>query len=462
MIKKPKRIKKPRAIKKTQASKKPLAKIRRRPDGDMLDRLQRETFGYFVHETNPKNGLVLDKAAKGSPASIAATGLALASYPIGVERGLWPRARAVKRTLATLNFFWNSPQGPEPDATGYKGFYYHFLDAKTGRRTWESELSTVDSAFLLAGALAAAAYFDGSAAAEREIREKADGLYRRADWQWALNGGLTLTHGWKPEGGFLPYRWEGFDEALLLYFLSLGSPTHGISPESYDAWVSTYEWKNVNGQDVLFAGPLFIHQLSHLWVDFRGIQDKFMREKGIDYFENSRRATLIQQRYAIENPLKFKHYGKNCWGLTASEGPGPATLKIDGTKREFFDYVARGAPYGPDDGTIAPWAVVASLPFAPEAVLPTIHHFTELRLREANPYGFKATFNPTFPGKKGRSHGWVSEWHYGLNQGPIVMMIENYRTGFLWELMKKCPYVVEGLRRAGFANGWLAEKNAGK
>jgi hypothetical protein len=447
--------KKPRA-------KKAHAKSGAATDERMLSLLQRDTFEYFVHETNPKNGLVQDKTEKNWPASIAATGMALASYPIGVERGYWRRKKAVDRTLATLNFFWNCPQSTEPDATGYKGFYYHFLDLKTGRRTWQSEVSTVDSAFLLAGALAAAAYFDGSSASEREIREKADALYQRADWKWALNGGLTLTHGWKPEGGFLPYRWEGFDEALLLYFLALGSPTNPISPESYDAWASTYEWKSTNGLDVLYAGPLFIHQLSHLWVDFRDIQDKFMREKGSDYFVNSRRMTLIHQQYAIANPQKFAQYGEFCWGLTASEGPGPATRKVNGIAREFFGYEARGAPYGPDDGTIAPWAVVASLPFAPEVVLPTIHHFNGLRLREKNPYGFKATFNPTFPVKGSTCCGWVSEWHYGLNEGPIVIMIENYRTGFLWELMKKCPHLVEGLRRAGFSSGWLAKSGAGK
>ena len=191
-----------------------------------LERLQCESFNYFLHETNPANGLVRDKSAADWPASIAATGLALAAYPVGVERGFMTRAGAVERTLATLRFFWNSPQGPEPDATGYHGFYYHFLDMQTGRRAWKCELSTVDSAFLLAGALTAGIYFDADTADEREIRTLADALYRRADWQWAQNQGATVTHGWKPESGFLKYRWEGYDEALLLYTLGLGSPTH--------------------------------------------------------------------------------------------------------------------------------------------------------------------------------------------------------------------------------------------
>jgi len=339
-----------------------------------LKELQRETFGYFLAEANPENGLVLDKTAANWPASIAATGLALACYPVGVERGLMTRPDAIARTLATLRFFWTSPQGPEPDATGFHGFYYHFLDMKSGRRAWQCELSTVDSAFLFAGALAAAAYFDGDASEEREIRALADAIYRRADWQWAQNQGATVTHGWTPESGFIGYRWEGYDEALLLYVLGLGSPTHPLPESSYTAWTTTYRWERCYGHEYLYAGPLFTHQLSHVWVDFRGIQDGFMREKGIDYFENSRRATYVQQRYAMENPRKFAGYAEHCWGITASEGPGPATLKLNGIQREFDDYIGRGVPYGPDDGTLAPWAVVASLPFAPAIVLQAIYY----------------------------------------------------------------------------------------
>jgi hypothetical protein len=358
--------------------------------------------------------------------------------------------------LTTLRFFWNSPQGSEPDATGYQGFYYHFLDMQTGRRAWQCELSTVDSAFLLAGALTAGMYFAANTPDEQEIRMLADALYRRADWQWAQDSGVTVTHGWKAESGFLKHRWEGYDEALLLYILGLGSPTHPLPEESYPAWASTYRWEHCYGQDYLYAGPLFTHQLSHVWIDFRGIQDAFMRDKGIDYFENSRRATYVQQQYAIDNPLKFAHYGGRCWGLTASEGPGPDTIKLNGIERQFFDYLARGVPYGPDDGTIAPWAVVASLPFAPEIVLPALDYcIHDVKLTESNRYGFKASFNPTYPAASDNPHGWVSPWHYGLNQGPIVLMTENYRTGLLWQLMRNCPYIASGLRLAGFGGGWL-------
>lgn len=422
----------------------------------LLDDLQLDTFQYFQHEVNPRNGLVCDKAAPDWPASIAAVGLALAAYPVGVERGWLGRPAAIARTLATLRFFHDSPQGPDPAATGYRGFYYHFLDMETGRRAWQCELSVVDTLFFLAGALVAATYFDADTGPEREIRERADALYRRAEWDWALNGGTSLSHGWKPESGFLPYRWEGYDEALLLYMLALGSPTHPIPAASYPTWAQTYAWKQVYGLEYLYAAPLFIHQLSHIWIDFRGIQDAPMRAHGSDYFENSRRATLIQQRYAIENPQAFRRYGEYCWGITASDGPGTQTRLLDGIERRFFGYEARGAPFGLDDGTLAPWAVVASLPFAPEIVLPTIQYLDGLDLRVANPYGFKATFNPTYPAQTAHSAGWISPYHIGINQGPVVLMIENYRTEMIWQLMRQCPYLVAGLRRAGFSGGWLA------
>jgi hypothetical protein len=421
----------------------------------MLDQLQRETFGYFLNEMNPENGLVADKTQHGSPASIAATGFALATYPIAVERGLMTRGAAVQRTLATLRFFLRSPQSEARDATGYKGFYYHFLDLQTGRRASRSELSTIDTTFLLAGALTVGEYFDSSVAEEHEIRQASNSLFSRADWPWMLNGADAVAHGWTPERGFIKYRWFGYNEALILYILGLGSPTHPLSPQSYAAWLSTYRWKRIYGHDVIYAGPLFIHQLSHMWIDLRGIQDDFVRAKGIDYFENSRAATYIQQQYAIRNPKHFKGYGENCWGITASDGPGPATRRVGNQTRRFFDYVARGVPFGPDDGTIAPWAAVASLPFAPEIVLPAIRHFLRLRLKEDTPYGFKATFNRTFSDRDDEGYGWMSPWHIGLNQGPVMMMIENYRSGMLWSLMRRAEPIVRGLRRANFRGGWL-------
>ncbi|MGA9851891.1 MAG: glucoamylase family protein [Gammaproteobacteria bacterium] len=421
-----------------------------------LELLQRETFDYFLHETNPANGLVIDKTADHWPASIAATGLALSAYPVAVEHGYMTRAAAAERALTTLRFFWNSPQGTEPDAVGYKGFYYHFLDMDTGRRAWQCELSTIDTALLLAGMLTAGCYFDANTAAEQEIRQLADALYRRADWEWAQNETASISQGWKPEDGFIKYQWQGYDEALILLTLGLGSPTHPLSANSYAAWTSSYTWRNCYGYDYLYAGPLFTHQLSHIWIDFRGIRDAFMRKKNCDYFENSRRATFVQQQYAIANPLKFAGYSKNCWGITASDGPGPTTLTVNGVKRQFFDYVARGIPDGPDDGTISPWVVAASLPFAPEIVLPALDYFiNHVKLKEANPYGFKTNFNPTYPANTPNPYGWISPYHCGLNQGPIILMIENHRTDMLWSLMRSCPYIVSGLQKAGFTGGWL-------
>lgn len=426
------------------------------PLDQLLQHLQEKAFAYFVHETNPHTGLVLDKNAPAWPASIAATGLALASYPVAVERGLMTRDEAIQRTVTTLRFFWNAPHGPEVDATGYHGFYYHFLDVHTGRRAWECELSTVDTGFLIAGMLAAAQYFSADTADQREIRELAEQLYARVDWQWMDASGGTICHGWKPESGFLPYRWRGYDEALLLYILALGSPTYPLPASAYAAWASTYQWKHSYGIDYLYAGPLFIHQLSHIWIDFRGIQDAFMREKGIDYFENSRRATQVQQAYAIDNPQGFKGYSRNSWGITASDGPGPVTVQIDDIERRFYDYEGRGAPDGLDDGTLSPWAVVASLPFAPEIVLPALHHcMHSLKLHDQHRYGFRASFNPTFHGQPGSSDGWVSPWHFGLNLGPNVLMIENHRSGMPWQQMRGCRWIADGLRRAGFTGGWL-------
>jgi hypothetical protein len=426
-------------------------------DNEMLESLQRETFDYFLKEVNPKTGLVADKNQPGSASSIAVVGMCLTALIVGIERKYISRKAAIDRILKILRFFWNSPQGPEPDSTGYKGFYYHFLDMDSGTRACNCELSTIDTTFLLAGALTVATYFKGNGKAEREIRQLTDDLYRRVDWVWALNGGTTISHGWKPESGFLPFRWDtDYNEAILLYLLALGSPTYPVHEEGYRNWTSGFTLKKLYEIEHLYAGPLFIHQFSHMWVDFRGITDEFNRKAGFDYFENSRRATLVHRLYAIENPQKFDHYGPFVWGLTASDGPGNSVLDIRGTQRIFFDYVARGAPFGPDDGTVSPWAVVASLPFAPEIVIDTIRHAIErLNLKRHRLYGFDSSFNPTYPEKQAVPTGWVSPWRFGLNQGPTVIMIENYQSELIWKIMQQCPYMIKGLRKAGFSNGWL-------
>jgi hypothetical protein len=420
-----------------------------------LHALERKTFRYFWSETNPANGLLADNTLGDVPASIAGVGMALAAYPVGVERRFASRRAALERALTTLRFFHDSKQNAEPDATGNRGFFCHFLDVRTGHRAWSSELSSIDTTILLMGALTCAAYFDGTAPAERELRRLAQALYDRTDWRWAQNGRATVSHGWTPERGFERHRWEGYNEALMLYVLGLGSDTHPLPKRSYAAWTKTYVWKNLYGHEFLFGGPLFMHQLSHVWIDFRDIQDDFMRDQGIDYFENSRRATYVQQQYAIRNPRRFVGYGEYGWGITASNGPGPKTRRIRGITRRFLGYRARAVPYGPDDGTLAAWAVAASLPFAPEIVLPTLRHYLDTYPGMTNEYGLVCSANPTYPASQRKRSGWLSKAHFALDQGPVILMIENYRSGLIWRLMRTCAPIVRGLRRAGFAGGWL-------
>ena len=427
-------------------------------DDALLDRLQRAAFGYFLEAFNPANGLIADRSRAGSPASIAVVGFALASYPVAVERGWMARSEAIARTLATLRFFWSSPQSDSPDAAGYKGFYYHFLDMQTGRRVWEAELSPVDTTFLLAGMLTAGAYFTGANQHEIEIRQLAESLYRRVEWPWMQNGESAVWQGWKPETGYLHYGWEGYSEAMLLYILGMASPTHPLADTSYEKWTSTYQWENLYGHDFLYAGPLFIHQFSQVWLDLKDLQDHFMREKRCDYFENSRRAVQIQQQYALRNPHEFEGYGENCWALSAGDGPGRKTLRINGRTRRFFGYVARGVPHGPDDGTITPPAMLASLPFAPDLALPAIRHFCGRYPQIAEEHRLRGGFNPTL--SEDGSHFWISEDCLGLDQGIVTLMIENHRSRLIWNLMRESPHIRLGLRRAGFKGGWLSQRVA--
>ena len=422
-------------------------------DEVLLDQLQRASFGYFVQTVNPINGLVADTSRKNSPVSIAVVGFALSSYPVAVERGWMTRIDAARLTLVALRFFRDSDQSGGPMATGFKGFYYHFLDIQTGARVWQSELSMIDTALLIAGALTAKMYFNDQTSDEAELRELADFLYRRIDWRWAQNDGDTICQGWKPECGFLHYGWEGYSEAILLYVLALGSPTHPIIGDCYKAWTATYQWENLYGYDFLYGGPLFVHHFSHAWIDLRGIRDAFMRAKRSDYFENSRRAAYIHRAYAQRNPSEFAGYDVNCWGLSACDGPSDERPDQSNETRHLFGYAARGVPFGPDDGTLSASSVVASLPFAPEIVFETIRNmlarypeiFTEGRL--------SSSFNPTLTAADGRA--WVSEGHYGLDQGIVLMMTENHRTQFFWRLMRSCPYIRNGLLKAGFRGGWL-------
>lgn len=419
----------------------------------MLEVLQRAAFAYFPEQLNRNNGLVADTSRDNSPISIAVVGFALSSYPVAVERGWMSRDEAVQCSLAALQFFYGCDQSGGVNATGYMGFFYHFLDATTGRRTWRSELSMIDTALLIAGALTAAAYFDAETRAEQELRGLANALYLRIDWDWAQNGAGTIMQGWKPESGFLHYGWEGYSEAIVLYALAMGSPTHPVLGKCYASWTMTYQWENLYGQNFLYAGPMFVHQFSHAFVDLRGIRDAFMRDKHSDYFENSRRAVHVQREYARINPHGYSGLDENCWGLSAGDGPSDDLPQVMGEQRRFFGYSARGVPYGPDDGTVSPPAMLACLPFEPTLALDGVRTVLQ-RYPDCIRQGRLASgLNPGYPGVQNRP--WVSEGHYGLDQGIVVLMIENHRSGLIWQLMRQCPYLVRGLRAAGFRGGWL-------
>lgn len=425
------------------------------PVSALLESLQHDSFRFFPAHLNPANGLVRDSTQEHTPCSIAAVGFSLTCCPIAVRRGWMTRADALDKTLAALRFFRDAEQSEAPGASGFRGFFYHFLDMETGARAWGCELSTIDTALLLAGMLLSARFFDGDDAREREVRRLAATIYERVDWAWAQNGGAAISLGWTPEKGFLPWRWIGYSEALILYALALGSPSHAARRDAYDEWLSGYRWKRIYDVEYVYAGPLFIHQFSHVWIDFRDIADAYMRARGIDYFENSRRATIVHREYAIRNPRGWKNYSGECWGLTASNGPGPQYGRMmNGRKRDFYGYCARGAPFGPDDGTVSPWASIASLPFAPEVVLPTIEALSRFSGNRHEFFGFYGSFNPTYHADEGDA-GWICPWHMGLNQGPIVAMMENHRDGFVWELMRGCAPLADGLRAAGFRGGWL-------
>jgi hypothetical protein len=438
------------------------------------DTLSRRTFDFFWETTNPRNGLTPDRWPSKSFSSVAAVGFALTAYPIGIERGWVTRVAARERVLTTLRFFWTAPQGTGSSGmTGYRGFFYHFLDMETGRRYETVELSTIDTALLLAGALTCRQYFGRDDAGDREVRALADSLYDRTDWPWASAGGAVVNMGWRPDSaanqdarGFNISSWRGYDEGMLLYVLALGSPTHPIDAGAWAEWTSTYRWDRFQRETYVQFAPLFGHQYSHVWIDFRGIQDEYMRAHGLDYFENSRRATLAQRRYAIANPAAWRGYGATAWGLTASDGPLDSTLLIDGRAREFHTYWARGAGTDElhDDGTIAPTAAGGSIAFAPEVVLPSL-----LAMRRSygdvlfGRYGFVDAFNPTLRhagpplhhGHIVEGRAWFDTDYLGIDQGPILAMTENWRSGLVWSLLRRDPAVVRGLCRAGFSGGWL-------
>jgi hypothetical protein len=404
---------------------------------DFLEYLQVTAFDFFWFEANPANGMIRDRTQPTSPASIAAIGFGLSAICIGVDHRWIAREQAADRVLRTLQTLFSSPQGPQKTgAIGHKGWFYHFLDFETATRFRNSELSSIDTALLHAGVLDAREFFSRDTDHEKTIRSLADKIFDRIDWRWMLNGGDTLSMGWHPETGFISARWTGYNEASILYLLGLGAKSpNALEPKHWQAWTKTYQWRTSHGFSFIHFPPLFGHQYSACWIDFREIADDYTARKGITYFENSRRATLAQREYCIANPQNFPGYGADIWGLTACDGPG---------KNGAHGYMARGAPPAEnDDGTIAPTAPGGSLPFAPRECIAALRAMYD-RYREQIwcSYGFRDAFN--------LKQNWWDEDVLGIDQGPILLMAENLRTGRVWKRMKENAVLQRGLKRAGF------------
>ena len=416
----------------------------------MLDSIQHKTLLFFLNEQHPVKGIVKDRTLSKAPCSIAATGFGIPCFAIGAERNWISREQAAGITLKIMRFFLSSVQSTAKDVTGYKGFYYHFLKMDSGTREWNCELSSVDTGLLMMGIIFARNYYNKENESEKQIRLLAAKLLDRIDWNFMVlpassKYAYTISMAWSPEKGLEDYGWFGYNEALFLYILAAGSGMNNAE-QSYNAWLKTYQWDTpYKGLSHVAFPPLFGHQFSQAFIDFRGIADKYMKEKGIDYFENSRRATYVQRQYATENPKGWTGYDSLCWGVTASDGP-PDKYNFDGKK--FLGYAGRGTS-GPeynyfDDGTIAPYASLSSLPFAPEIVLPTIKSLNKkLGKKLWGKYGYYDAFNLTAK--------WFDDDFLGIDEGPMLIMIENFRTGLVWNYVMKDPIIQKGLNRLGFA-----------
>ena len=399
-------------------------------DDEFLEYIQQVHFDYFWYLANPANGLVPDRSAQGSACSIAAVGFGLTAIGIGIDHDWITRGQGAARVRTTLNTFLQGPQGTNTfGSIGYKGWFYHFLDMNTALTTG-AELSSIDTALLLGGILYAGQYFDGTNADEVAIRATANAIFNRVDWNWMAQGSNMVSMGWFPSSGFLAGNWVGYNEGMLIYCLGMGAATNPLPASSWSGWTNGYAWASFYGQSFVPFPPLFGHQYSHCWIDFRHIADGYMNAHNSTYFENSRRASLAQRAYCIANPLGRVGYNGTVWGLTACDGPS--------------GYSARGAPPSQgDDGTIAPTAAGGSVAFTPEYSVPTLRYFyTNYRTRMWTAYGFRDAFN--------LGAQWVGPDELGIDQGPIVLMIENYRTQRVWRQFMKDPAVQRGLQRAGF------------
>jgi len=401
-------------------------------DNEFLDYVQQTSFDYFWYLGNPSNGLVPDRTAVNSACSIAAVGFGLTAIGIGIDHGWISRTQGAARVLTTLDTFLNGPQGSNTSGViGHKGWFYHFIEMNTAVRSPNSELSSIDTVLLLAGMLDCKQFFNGTNADETAIRTITDAIVNRVDWNWMSQGTDAVAMGWYPNSGFIPNNWEGYNEAMILYILGLGAATNPLPASAWSRWTSSYIWATHYGLSFVQFPPLFGHEYSHGWIDFRHITDDYMSSRGSTYFVNSRRATLANRAYCIANPLNRLGYSGTNWGLTASDGP--------------TGYSARGAPPAlNDDGTIAPTAAGGAMPFAPEYCVPTLRRFYAFRRSIWTAYGFRDAFN--------LGQQWWATDELGIDQGPIVIMIENYRTQRVWRRFMQDEVVQRGLQRAGFVS----------
>ncbi len=386
-------------------------------DDQFLNDLESASFLFFWEQQNPKTGMVQDRGnlqggTPGLVASIAATGFGLTALCIAEQRGFITRAAALERLFATLNFLWKKlPQ--------HRGFFYHWANINTGERVWESEISSVDTAILLCGVLTCREHFKHPA-----ITQLANLIFQRVEWTWLSEDTSLLSHGWTPEVGFLASRWDYYSELMMMYLLGMGSSSHPLKPEAWNAWKRlTFEYDGL--RYIGSFAPLFVHQYSQAWFDFRGKRDKYA-----DYFQNSVIATEVHRRFCLELGKKFPDYTDDLWGITASDGPN--------------GYVVWGGPpaVGPIDGTITPSATGGSLPFAPQATLRVLKNIRNRYGAAWSKYGFVNAFNPLT--------GWYDHDVIGIDTGITMLMAENLRTGFVWNTFMKTPEAQRGMERAGF------------
>lgn len=398
-------------------------------DDALLEDLSKRSFMFFWEQSDPSTGIVRDRSrTNGSPVegsardvgSIAAVGFGLSGMCIAADRRWVPRDRVIARTRTTLHYF-------AQQLTHERGWYYHFINLHTGAREWQSELSSIDTALLLAGVLTVRQCF----AADAEIPGLADAIYRRVDFQWMLAGDpQLLSHGWKPESGFLASRWDHYCELMVLCLLAIGSPTHAIPAESWRAWrrpvVTFDQYSYVGGPP-----PLFVHQFAHAWVDFRGWRER--EPPHTDWFENSAIATRAQKAFMLQLATEFPGYSENVWGLTSSDS------------RQ--GYVAWGGPPRHEriDGSVVPCAAAGSLMFTPDITLPVMR---ELRQRYGDRiygrYGFADAFHPT--------DGWVNPDVIGIDVGITLLSAENLRTGRVWTWFMQNTEIPGAMRRAGLVH----------